>query len=200
MPEATRGPVEPIAEALRGCEPGVVGVQLRAKASPDHDLVAWGRRLRSVTRAAGCPLVINGRPDVAQIVEAEGVHLPERGLPIAEVRAGWPTLALVGVSRHDRNGLLEARRGGADFAFLSPVFAVPEKSEPIGVDGFREAIAAVGIPTYALGGVNTEHVAALCRAGAAGVAVRRILHEAASPQTVLEAFLRTLDNSASPVG
>jgi thiamine-phosphate pyrophosphorylase len=103
------------------------------------------------------------------------------------------------VSRHDRAGLEEAAREGASYAFLSPIFDVPEKNPPMGVDGFRRAIAGVGIPTYALGGLGPEHVAALTEAGACGVAVRRVIYAAARPEEVLGRFVRALDKSPATV-
>jgi thiamine-phosphate pyrophosphorylase len=115
-PDHPRGLVEPIAKALDNCRPGIVGVQLRAKRAPDRTLVAWGRELRSITRRAGAALTVNRRVDVAAIVEADGVHLPERGLRPTEVRAHWPAFSLLGVSRHNSAGLHEAARDSANFA------------------------------------------------------------------------------------
>jgi thiamine-phosphate pyrophosphorylase len=197
MPEARRGPVDPIAEALEGCNGERVGIQLRAKDARDRELVAWGRELRAITRCAGCLLVVNRRPDVAQIVEADGVHLPETGLPVEVIREHWPGFTLIGTSRHSRPGLLAARAQGADFAFLSPVFRVPGKAPPIGVDGLQRAIEDVGIPTYALGGVGHAETTRLLAAGAIGIAVRRAVCDAKHPREALQRFLRELDKSVA---
>ncbi len=194
-PGHPEGPVAPIARALDGCPPGVVGAQLRAKQVPDRELVAWGHELRSVTRASGSLLTVNRRADVAQIVGADGVHLPELGLSPEELRTHWPQMRLIGVSRHDRDGLRRASADGATFAFLSPVFAVPHKGRPIGLEGFQAAIADVGIPTYALGGVGADDVGSLIGAGAAGVAVRRAIYDARDPKAALQRLLRELDKS-----
>jgi thiamine-phosphate pyrophosphorylase len=139
-------------------------------------------------------LVINRRPDVAQIVGADGVHLPELGLPPEDVRQRWPALQLVGLSRHDRAGLEAARRERASYAFLSPIFEVPGKNRPIGIHGFRTAIADVGIPTYALGGIEARDVKALLAAGAFGVAIRRAIYASTQPDETLQGFVRELDN------
>ncbi|MFW2386784.1 MAG: thiamine phosphate synthase [Polyangiales bacterium] len=193
-PDHPDGPIDPIRRALEGCPPGLVGVQLRAKSEVDRDLVPWGRDLRELTRASGSLLSLNRRSDVAEIVEADGVHLPETGLPPSEIASHFPSLSLIGVSRHDRAGLEAAASEGAAYAFLSPVFQVPGKARPIGVHGFREAIAGVGLPTFALGGIRPEDVKPLVAAGAAGVAVRRAIYDAEDPSEALQAFLRELDN------
>lgn len=189
------GPVPPIARALDGCTPGAAGVQLRAKQVPDRQLVRWGRELRALTLACRSPLTVSRRPDVAQIIGADGVHLPESALGPAEIRAEWPDIGLIGASRHDRAGIERARADGATFAFLSPVFEVPGKDSPIGIEGFRAAIAGIGIPTYALGGITVSDVAPLIAAGAYGIAVRRAIYRANEPGAALDALYRELDNA-----
>ncbi|MGB5285824.1 MAG: thiamine phosphate synthase, partial [Polyangiales bacterium] len=81
-PDRPDGPVAAIRRALEGCPAGALGVQLRAKHATDRQLVQWGRELRELTRRTGSVLTVNRRLDVAQIVGADGVHLPERGIPL----------------------------------------------------------------------------------------------------------------------
>lgn len=187
------GPVAPLRRALKGCPEGMVGVQLRAKRSSDRQLVSWGRELRELTAQSGAFLTVNGRPDVAQIVEADGVHLGELGLLPEQVARVFPEFRLIGVSRHDRRGLEEAARHGASYAFLSPVLDVPGKGPPLGIHGFRDAIVGVGIPTFALGGLSDAHVPALHASGAEGVAIRRAIYDSTEPREALRAFVRALD-------
>lgn len=194
-PEHPDGPVDPLRRALEGCPPGAVGVQLRAPHVGDRQLLTWARELRELTSEAGAAFLVNRRLDVAEIVAADGVHLPERGLPLSEIRREFTSFSILGVSRHDRGGLESAEQIGASFAFLSPVFQVPNKARPIGVHGFGTAIAGVGIPTYALGGVQPEDLQALLGLGAYGVAIRRAIYEAAQPRDALQQFLDGLDKS-----
>ena len=189
------GPVPAMIRALERCPPGLVGITLRAKEATDRELVTWGHALRAATAEAGALLTVNRRPDVAAIVGADGIHLPERALSPDAIRAAFPDIGLVGTSRHDRMGLAQAASEGASFAFLSPLFPVPDKGEPIGIEAFAEAIAGVDIPTYALGGIAVEHVRAVVEAGARGVAVRRAIYEAREPAETLAALLDELDNA-----
>jgi len=196
-PDHRDGPVTPIRRALDGCPAGVLGVQLRAKRVPDRQLVAWGRELRKLTADLGALLTVNRRPDVAQIVGADGVHLPELGIPPIEIQRYWPALRIVGVSRHDRAGLEAAEREQASYAFLSPVFHVPGKASPIGLHGFGGAIADVGMPTYALGGIGPEDLRPALSMGAFGVAIRRAIYGAEDPNEALRRILSELDKSYS---
>lgn len=194
-PSHPDGPVAPVRRALEGAQAGLVGVQLRAKDASDRQLLDWGHELREVTRAAGGLLAVNRRVDVAQIVGADAVHLPELGLPATRVREAWPAIEMLGASRHDRPGLRAAEQNSASYAFLSPIFHVPGKAPPIGIHGFRDAIVDVGIPTYALGGIKPEDCSALLSAGAFGVAIRRAIFQADDPADALFQFLRELDKN-----
>ncbi|MGB5810912.1 MAG: thiamine phosphate synthase [Polyangiales bacterium] len=192
-PEAPAGPLHAIRAALDGPGRDRVAVVLRAKEASGRTFLEWAEALRRWTTSSRSALYIHGRPDVAQVVAAEGVHLAESGLPIATVRARWPMLT-VGVSRHDREGLRTAANLGADYAFLSPVHAVAGKNPPLGIGGFARIVVDTTTPVVALGGVEPEHVAPLLEVGAQGVAVQRALYRAKDPRQALDRLLHALDN------
>ena len=196
-PNHADGPVAPVQKALEGCPSEVIGVQLRAKRASDRQIVQWGHELRAITRDVGSALTVNRRPDLAEVVDADGVHLPELGLSPIEIRSHWSAFTMLGVSRHDRSGLAVAERALASYAFLSPVFNVPGKAPPLGLHGFRATIAGVELPTYALGGVRPEDLRPVLRAGATGVAIRRAVYAADRPAETIQAFLRELDKYLS---
>lgn len=181
-----------VERALSGSAPGRVAVQLRAKGASSGAAFRLAEHLRAITRAHGAPLLINDRVDIALAVGADGVHLPESGLPVAVARALLGAHALIGVSRHDRKGLEQAAQAGADYATLAPVHAVPGKNPPLGIAGFAEAIASLRLAVYALGGVQASHVPPLCRAGARGIAVMRAVMSADDPAGVVYDLLQRL--------
>jgi len=179
---------------------GRVAVQLRNKDARSDVRAAQARALRGVTRRAGAWLLVNGDLDLARARGADGVHLPESGPTVAQARAALGARTLVGVSRHDRAGLVAAARDGADFALLSPIFPVPGKSEPLGLDGLAAALGAQApLPVVALGGIGPENAVAVCRAGAKGVAVRRSVFRSQDPAGTVRALLSVL-NAADPGG
>lgn len=198
-PDHPTGAVAPVRRALDGQAGAQIGVQLRAKRVTDRKLIDWGHELRASTTSARSLLVINQRPDVAHIVGADGVHLPETGLPIAKIRGTWPHLQTIGVSRHDRAGLIAAQEAGATYAFLGPVFEVPDKNPPMGLEGFRSAIEGLQIPVFALGGIGPNEIEPLLEAGARGVAVRRAVYDAQDPVIVIARLLRGLDKDHASV-
>ncbi len=142
----------------------------------DRDLPAGERRALAsdlAGRAArhGGTLTVGGDVELAAAVGA-GVQLGA-GADVAAARRRLGPGRPVGVSAHGLDDLRAARRAGADYATLSPVF--PSASKPgygpaLGLDGLRAA-AAVGLPVLALGGVTAEAARGCREAGAAGVAI-----------------------------
>ena len=164
-----------VAAALAGLPPAVAAVQLRAKDMGGKDMLALARALRGVARAAGQWLMVNDRLDVAVAAGADGVHLPSRGVPVADARRLLGPGAIIGASCHSVAEVRRARDGGADFATFGPVFDSPSKrawGPPVGLDALREA-ARLGLPLVALGGVDPSNAASTVAAGAAGVAAIR---------------------------
>jgi len=147
-------------------------IQIREKDMATRPLVALVEA--GVTRARGTTtrILVNDRLDVALAAKADGVHLPAKGLPVAEVRRRYPEL-LLGASCHNLDELRGAEEGGADFALFGPVFQPLSKESaatPLGVENLAEAARAVRIPVLALGGVTLENAADCLRAGASGLA------------------------------
>lgn len=183
--------------ALREALSPRVALLLRDKLASGGALLDQALRLRAITRAEGACLLISDRVDVALAAAADGVQLPEAGLPVATARALLGPQALVGVSRHDLSGVRAAEREGADYATLSPIYASPGKGAPIGCEALRQAARHGPLPLYALGGVRADNVSELVRAGAAGIATIREVFDAAQPERAILALLRALTAARS---
>jgi thiamine-phosphate pyrophosphorylase len=156
---------------------GRVVVMVRDPGLSGRDLLALARRLRGRTRELGIGLWMNDRLDVARLVGADGVHLGRRSVEVADARRWLGDAPVISVSCHQVDEVAEARRGGADVALLSPIFASPGKGEALGLDALRKAREGLGsdgaMALVALGGVDAGNVAACLHAGADGVAAIR---------------------------
>lgn len=151
---------------------GVDLIQIREKDLETRPLLALVETAVARAQRTATRILVNDRLDVALAAQADGVHLPARGFPAAEVRRMYPQL-LIGASCHNLEELRAAEDGGADFAVFGPVFAPLSKElerPPVGVEKLAEAARAVRIPVLALGGITLENAAECLRAGAAGVA------------------------------
>ena len=196
---ADRELVDVVEAALAGLPPASALVQLREKDLAPRDLYTLARRLLEVTHRHRCQLLVNDRIDVALAAGADGVHLPEKGLPIAVARRlGRPGSFIVGVSVHGADAAGAAARDGADLVVCGPIWQTPSKrdlGEPLGVAALaqaKKAIAGAGaaaVRLYAIGGVTSPAEAeAAVRAGAHGVAVVRGIVAADDPAAAARAL------------
>lgn len=180
-------------KALEHVPAGRVALQLRCKHQSDRDLLQLARELRALTRQRGVELFVNGRADIARLVEAEGVHLPANGLSVSEARAYLGNASQIGVSCHTREELKQAN--GANYALLSPYARSPGKSQPLGGEQFASFTRHLSMRVLALGGVDATNAASAKQAGADGVAVIRAVYQAPSPAQALAQLLHILDTT-----
>jgi thiamine-phosphate pyrophosphorylase len=148
-------------------------------------------RLLPICKAAAAPHLVNDRLDVARAALADGVHLPSRGLPVAQARALLGPGRIVGISCHAPGEIAAAHRDGADFALFGPVWDSPGKTAR-GVAALAEAVRASPLPVLAIGGVTAETAPRAMEAGAAGVACIRAVLAARDPAAAArELYLAT---------
>lgn len=172
-----------VARALAGVPRGVALVQLREKDLEGRALYELARAVRAITTQAGARLVINDRVDVALAVGADGVHLPEDGLSVADARALLGAGRLVGASTHAAATARARLAEGADLVTLGPIWETPSKAgmgAPLGTAALAGLAGAAGV--FALGGIDGPPRAREARqAGAHGIAVIRGVFAAADP-------------------
>jgi thiamine-phosphate pyrophosphorylase len=186
--------VEVVAAAMAGAAGAGdrVAVQLREKDLDGRALHRLAEELRAVTAAAGVPLYINDRVDVALAVGADGVHLGGQSLVPADVRALAPGLR-IGVSTHARDEVIAAADAGVDFVVYGPVFPTPSKPDRVmGIDSL-ELVAGLGVPVLALGGIDPKNAQACLKKGAAGVATIRSVMSATKIDKTVSLLLACLN-------
>jgi thiamine-phosphate pyrophosphorylase len=161
---ATRGlsPI-PFAESVLAARPPLV--QLRAKALGGRETLELLRELVPRAHRVGALVFANDRPDLALLSGADGVHVGQADLPVADVRRFAPGLK-VGVSTHDERQLEAALAEKPDYVAFGPVFSTRSKAAPepsVGVErlaGARRLARAAAVPLVAIGGIDRERLEA----------------------------------------
>lgn len=168
--------------AIKG---GASVIQLRDKLASDAELTRTAQALLTITRAAGVPLIINDRPDVAKKALADGVHLGQEDGTLLEARRLMGEGAIIGRSTHTPQQALAAEREGFDYIGVGPVFSTPTKPTyaPAGLELVRFAAANVSIPFVAIGGIDAGNAQKVRAAGAKTIAVVRAVMAAEDPQS-----------------
>jgi len=181
---AGRSTPEVVAAAV---EAGVDIVQVREKDTPARERLKLARGVREQTRAAGVPMVVNDRVDIAAAADADGVHLGDDDLPVPAAREQLGEDALIGRSVSTPEAAREAEAAGADYLGVGAVYATGSKADigdeeyDIGLEPVREIDEAVDIPFVGIGGVTPENAAEVVGAGADGVAVITAITAAGDP-------------------
>ena len=166
-------------------EGGVRIIQLREKDASAREMIAIGKKLLSILKPLGIPLIINDRVDVAHAIGADGVHLGQSDLSVAEARAILGEKALIGLSVETLEQVLAVNEEDLDYLAASPLFHTNTKadcSQPWGLNGLKKLCTASNHPVIAIGGINETHVKQIMECGAKGVAVVSAIFHAECPK------------------
>ena len=164
-----------LAEAL---EAGDVGAfQLRLKKATDDDIRAATKALMPVAHEYGVAFLINDRVDLVKELDADGVHLGQEDMSLAEARAVLGPNKAIGISCHDSTHLaMEAGENGADYVAFGAFYATQSK-EPgqlakygTPTKDILEAWTYTTVPSVAIGGLTPANCVELVTAGADFVA------------------------------
>jgi thiamine-phosphate pyrophosphorylase len=177
-----RSSAEIAAAAVRG---GATMVQLREKNCSTRDFLAEAQALKALLGPLGVPLIVNDRVDIALAIAADGVHVGQKDMPVAEVRKLVGPKMIIGLSITNREQIEREDARLADYLGIGPLYAQTTKSDaatPLGVAGFARLRAMTQKPVLAIGGLKADKSAAVLAAGADGLAVVSAVVAADDPE------------------
>jgi thiamine-phosphate pyrophosphorylase len=169
---------------------GVEVVQLRDKHLPDDELAAVANAVRALCERLGALLIVNDRPLVAREAGADGVHVGQDDMAVAEVRELVGPEMLIGLSTHADSEIDAAVASGpdgepaVDYIGVGPVHTTPTKPgrPAVGLELVRYAAAHARVPFFAIGGLDAGNVREAISAGASRVCVLRAIADATDPE------------------
>ncbi len=174
---------------------GVSIVQLREKTKPAAKIIEYGRVIRQITSEYGALFIVNDRIDLAQILNADGVHLGQDDIDIKSARKILGEKMIIGISTHKEQDALEAVQNGADYIGVGPVYKTPTKPkrEAAGLEYLRWAAQNVNIPFYAIGAIDSNTIDEVISNGAKRVAVVRAIMNSQNIEKTVKEFLEKLN-------
>ncbi|WP_314003679.1 thiamine phosphate synthase [uncultured Paenibacillus sp.] len=160
-----RSMIEVMEAALAG---GADILQLRDKTAAPGELLEKARALRELTRRYGVPFIVNDHLDIAIASDADGVHLGQEDMPIAEARRRLGPDRIIGISTHAVGQAREAELAGADYIGVGPVFPTGTKPgrQAVTTSYVRQVAAEIRIPWVAIGGITPDNAEEVLAAGA----------------------------------
>jgi thiamine-phosphate pyrophosphorylase len=192
-----RDPEPVLQAALAG---GVDVVQLREKDAPDDEVLRAAEVFRRVATEHEVPFILNDRPDLAVRAGADGVHLGQDDMPVAQAREIVGDELIVGRSTHTPAQVDAANDEAIDYFASGPVHATPTKPgrPAVGLELVRHAAARARHPWFAIGGIDAETIGAAVEAGARRVVVVRAIAEAEDPEAAARGLRAVLEAAGGP--
>ena len=182
---------EAVEEALQA---GVTLVQYREKNGLGKDMLEKARKLIALCHKYNVPLLVNDRLDIALLSGADGVHLGQDDIPVAEARHMAPNHFLIGATAHNVEEALAAEAAGADYLGCGAVFSTSTKKDtvPLGLEGLKAIRQAVHIPIAGIAGITPDNYRQVLETGADGAAVVSAILGAASVRAAVKQFILTV--------
>lgn len=160
---------------------GVAAVQYRDKSGDVARRHAQASELAALCRQFGAPLIINDDLRLADLCDADGVHLGRDDGSLREARIILGPHKLIGASCYQSLELARAAQAaGADYVAFGSFYPSPTKPAADRADPalLREATLALPLPIVAIGGITPANAPHLLDAGADSLAVLSALFDA----------------------
>lgn len=176
---------ETIEQAILG---GVTAVQLREKDVTSLDFYHIAQTVKNSTAKYGVPFIVNDRLDIALAVDADGLHIGQRDLPLPVARKLLGAKKTIGVSATTLEQALSAQEQGADYLGIGAMFptATKEDADSVSLRELQRIKEQARIPIVAIGGIQANNIQQIIAAGADGAAVVSAIIAAADPRAAAE--------------
>ena len=157
-------------EAVAG---GADIIQMREKQLEDKAFLELATELRDICRAGGALFLINDRPHIAALADADGIHTGQGDLPVHLARRIVGFDRIIGRSTGAPEFAEAAFADGADYIGVGPVHETKTKEHraPVGLEYVRYAATEAKLPYFCIGSINRTTLGAVLDAGARAVAV-----------------------------
>ena len=175
---------------------GVKAIILREKDLSESDYFDLAEKFTRICEKYKIEAVLHTYVDTAIKLKVRSIHLPLDILRKTDEQKK-SFFKRIGVSCHSVADAVEAEKSGASYITFGHVFATDCKKNlaPRGVDALKNVCEAVGIPVFAIGGIDAENVESVLKNGASGICVMSGFMKYDDP----EIFVRNLKNNAENV-
>ncbi|MFD1125683.1 thiamine phosphate synthase [Lentilactobacillus raoultii] len=177
------------------CEAGVSLLQLREKHRSSREIYQWAIQVKRIADRHHIPLIIDDRLDIAQAVDADGVHLGQSDLPVEVARRILGNRKIIGATTKTLKQAKLAEAQGADYLGVGAIFPTQThvKTVHTSIETLGKIKAAVHIPVYAIGGLKAHNVQAIEPAHVDGVAVVSAIMQAKNAKAATRELLTAIE-------
>lgn len=166
-----QGIIEDVKQVI---EAGCRTVQYREKEKSAREMIKEAAEIGGICREKDVLFIVNNNVDIALAVNADGIHLGQRDMPVVITRKLLGRKKIIGVTVHSVEEALQAQKQGADYVSVSPIFHTDTKRDagkPVGIQLIKEIKEQVGLPVVAIGGINEKNLQQVLDAGSDCIAM-----------------------------
>ncbi len=150
---------------------GVKIIQYREKEKSTREMIEEAAKIKELCKNKAI-FLINDRVDIALAVKSDGVHLGQDDIPY-EIARSLLGKKIIGLTVHNVEEAIQAKKLGADYISLSPIFETKTKLDAgpaIGIKLIEDIKKSANIPLVAIGGINLENIDDVIKAGTIPIA------------------------------
>jgi thiamine-phosphate pyrophosphorylase len=181
---------------------GVDVIQLREKQLGRAEIERAASTFRRMADNYSALFIVNDDPDLARIVNADGVHVGQDDASVDEARATLGRDAIIGQSTHSEEQIAAAGERDIDYFAVGPVWETPTKPgrPAVGLELVTYAAGVAKKPFFAIGGIGPLNAGQVVAAGAERMCVVRAIRDAPHPEVAAEALRRAFHVEGSRRG
>lgn len=165
---------------------GCKWVQLRQKEGVDKAVALEAQRM---CKDAGATFIIDDNVELVKEINADGVHLGKKDMPIAEARRLLGPDFIIGGTANTFEDVKSHYESGADYIGCGPFRFTTTKqglSPILGLDGYRSIVSkmkteGIDLPIVAIGGITKEDIPDIMQTGVTGIALSGTVLNAEDP-------------------
>ena len=167
---ANRNLEDDVEKAILG---GVTMVQLREKNIDNDSFIELAKKVKQVCNKYKAPFIINDNLEVALAIDSDGIHIGQDDLPASLVRQKIGPDKILGVSAHNLDEAIAAKKAGATYLGAGAMFSTTTKDNTtnLSIEQLQAITKNVDIPVVAIGGINYDNCLSLKNCNLAGIAV-----------------------------
>jgi len=154
---------------------GIKMLQLREKHLSDKELIKIGKEIRSITKGTETNFVVNDRPDIAAICDADFLHLGQDDISIEDARKVVGNMK-IGLSTHSIEQAKDALTKNPEYIGFGPIYPTNAKAKPdnpVGTEQLKQVLEFATVPVVAIGGIFPDNIEHVIESGAKNIAMVR---------------------------
>ena len=162
-------------EITRACVTGgATMIQLREpKQTLARQWLVDAIKIRKAIAKKNVKFIINDRIDIAQAIDADGVHLGAHDMPLTYARKILASDKIIGITAHNLVQAKIAEKKSADYIGVGAIFPTSTKLDAplLGINRLNAIIRGVKIPVVAIGGITSQNAKQLFKLKVSGIAI-----------------------------